>query len=125
MADCKKIGGALIVSVGDEELHDYDLEELQKDAPLGVAVVNVIYWYKKFGYEGGGTIVYRDSCDKWHIDDLTHCSCYGPCHYGFSEISYSLSDIRKLLKKEDYYENGGKEILNYLENERLVEDDNE
>lgn len=123
--DCRILGKTKVVSLGDAKLHDWDLEELQKDAPLGVAVAEVIYWYKKFSYDGGGTIVYRDSCDKWHIDDLTHCSCYGPCHYGFSEISYSLDEIEKLLKKEDYYENGGKEIINYLENERPVEDNNE
>ncbi len=123
--DCRILGETKVVSLGDVKLHDWDLEELQKDAPLGVAVAEVIYWYKKFGYEGGGTIVYLDSRRKWHINDLGHCSCYGPCHYGFSGISYSLSDIRELLKKDDYYENGGKEILNYLENERPVEDNNE
>lgn len=115
--DCRILGETKVVSLGDVKLHDWDLEELQKGAPLGVAVAEIIYWYKKFGYDGGGTIVYRDSCDKWHIDDLTHCSCYGPCHYGFSGISYFLSDIRELLKKDDYYENGGKEILTYLDNE--------
>lgn len=30
MADCKKIGGALIVSVGDEELHDWDFGRIAK-----------------------------------------------------------------------------------------------
>lgn len=114
---CKTVGEALIISLGDIELHDWDLEELQKDAPLGVAIVKVIYWYKKEGYEGDGTVVYRDSCHEWHIDDLTHCSCYGPCHGGLSKITYSLDETKKLLKKEDYYENGGKEILTYLENE--------
>lgn len=70
-------------------------------------------------------MVYQDSRHKWHIDSLIHCSCSGPCDYGFSEISYSLDEIEQLLKKEDYYENSGKEILNYLENERPVEDNNE
>lgn len=76
------------------------------------------YWYKKEGYEGDGTVVYQDSRHKWHIDDLTHCSCSGPCD-GFCSTSYSLSDIKKLLKKEDYYENGGKEILSYLDGKRF------
>lgn len=120
MAGCETVGEALVISVGDEELDDCDLEKLQKEAPLGVAVVKVIYWYKKFGYEGGGTIAYRDSCDKWHIDSLTHCSCSGPCD-GFCAIAYSRDEIKKLLEKEDYYENGGKEILDYLESERPVE----
>lgn len=117
MVGCKTVGDALIISLNDKELHDCDLEELQKDAPLGVAVVKVIYWYKKEGYDGDGTVVYQDSRHEWHIDDLTHYSCYGPCHYGFSGMSYSLDEIKKLLKKEDYYENGGKEILDYLNNE--------
>ena len=121
MAGCKKIGEALVVNLSNDELNDYDYENLQRGAPLGVAVVKAIYWYERGDYSGGGTIVYLDSRHKWHIDDLTHCSCYGPCHYGFSKISYSLDEIEKLLKKEDYYENGGKEILNYLENERPVE----
>ena len=117
--DCKILGEAKVVSLGDVKLHDWDLEELQKDAPLGVAVVEVIYWYEKECYDGEGTVIYQDSRHKWHIDDLTHCSCYGPCHYGFSEISYSLDEIEKLLKKEDYYENGGKEILSYLDGKRI------
>lgn len=117
MAGCETVGEALIINVGDKELEDWDLEELQKDAPLGVAVVKVIYWYKKECYGGYGTVAYRDSCHKWHIDDLSHYSCFGPCHNGFCDISHSLSDIKKLLKKEDYYENGGKEILDCLRSE--------
>lgn len=65
MAGCETVGEALIINVGDKELEDLDLEELQKDAPLGVAVVKVIYWYKKECYEGYGTkyhplVVYGD-----------------------------------------------------------------
>ena len=119
MACCKTVGEALIISLGDIELHDWDLEELQKGAPLGVAIAKVIYWYKKEGYEGDGTVVYQDSRHEWHIDGLSHCSCFGPCHNGFCDINYSLSDIEKLLKKEDYYENGGKEILTYLDGKRF------
>lgn len=117
---CKTIGEAIVASLGDEELRDCDLEELQKNAPLGVAVVKVIYWYKKEGYEGDGTVVYQDSRHEWRIDDLTHCSYYGPCHDSLGKITYSLSDIKKLLEKEDYYENGGKEILDYLKNDGML-----
>ena len=123
--DCKILGEAKVVSLGDVKLHDWDLEELQKDAPLGIAVVKVIYWYKKECYDGEGTVVYLDSRHEWHIDDLAHCSCFGPCHDGFSKITYSRNEIKKLLKKDDYYDNGGKEILNYLESERPVEGNNE
>ena len=97
MAGCETVGEALIINVGDKELEDWDLEELQKDAPLGVAVVKVIYWYKKECYGGYGTVAYRDSCHKWHIDDLSHRSCFGPCHNGFCDISYSLSEGRTVL----------------------------
>lgn len=121
MAGCETLGEALVINVGDEELDDYDLEELQKGAPLGVAVVKVVYWYERGDYCGGGTIVYQDSRCKWHIDDLTHCSCYGPCHDGFSKITYSLDEIKKLLEKEYSCEGGSEEILDYLENERPVE----
>jgi hypothetical protein len=117
--DRKKIGEALVVNLGNDEFDDYDYEDLQRGAPLGIAVVKVIYWYKRGDYSGGGTIVYQDSRNKWHINDLGHCSCYGPCHDGFCDISYSLSEIKKLLKKEDYYENGGKEILSYLDGKRF------
>lgn len=43
MADCETVGEALVINVGDEELDDCDLEKLQKEAPLGVAVVKVLY----------------------------------------------------------------------------------
>jgi hypothetical protein len=121
MADCKKLEEAKVVSLSDDELHDWDLEKLQKDAPLGVAVAEVIYWYKNYGYDGDGAIVYRDSHHRWHIDGLNHCSCSGPCD-GFCNISYSLSDIKKLLKKDDYYENGGKQIIGYLRRNVLDEE---
>lgn len=116
--DCKILGEAKVVSLGDNNLYDDNLSDVQKGAPLGIAVVNVIYWYKNYGYDGEGTIVYRDSHHRWHIDGLNHCSCSGPCD-GFCNTSYSLSDIKKLLKKEDYYENGGKEILSYLDGKRF------
>ena len=119
--DCKILGEAKVVSLGDNNLYDDNLIDVQKGAPLGIAVVNVIYWYENYGYDGVGTIVYQDSCDRWHIDGLNHCSCSGPCD-GFCNTSYSLTEIKKLLKKEDYYENGGKEILTYLDNEEEKED---
>ena len=125
MADCKKIGEALVVNIGNDEFDDYDYEDLQKGAPLGIAVVDVIYWYKNYGYDGEGTVVYRDSRRKWHINDLGHCSCYGPCHDGFSKITYSLDEIKKLLKKEDYYKYGGKQILSYLESRETRRINNE
>ena len=124
MVNCKKLEEAKVVSLGDP-IDDDELTNLQKDAPLGVAVVKVIYWYESCCYDGNGTVVYQDSHYKWHIDGLWHCSCYGPCHDGFSKITYSLDEIKKLLKKEDYYEYGGKEILDYLENVRPKEDNNE
>lgn len=115
---CKSVGEALVVNVGDDSIDDDELRDLQGNAPLGVAVVKVIYWYESSAYDGDGTIVYQDSCHKWHIDSLSHNSCYGPCDR-FCATSYSLSDIKKLLKKEDYYENGGKEILSYLDGKRF------
>lgn len=51
-------------------------------------------------YDGDGTVVYRDSCHKWHIDSLCHCSCYGPCHGGKEILSY-LSDQSVSIKKEN------------------------
>ena len=116
--DCKILGEAKVVSLGDNNLYDDDLSYVQKGAPLGIAVVNVIYWYKNYGYDGQGTVVYQDSHRRWHIDGLNHCSCGGPCD-GFCNTSYSLNDIKKLLEKEDYYENGGKEILSYLDGKRF------
>lgn len=68
--DCKILGEAKVVSLGDNNLYDDNLSDVQKGAPLGIAVVNVIYWYKSYGYDGEGTIVYRDSHHRWHIDGL-------------------------------------------------------
>lgn len=41
--DCKILGEAKVVSLGDNNLYDDDLSDVQKGAPLGIAVVNVIY----------------------------------------------------------------------------------
>lgn len=111
-----------------DPIDDDELCYLQRNAPLGVAIENIIYWYEKECYDGKGTVVYRDSHYKWHIDSLWHCSCYGPCHGGFCGTTYSLDEIKKLLKKEDYYESGGKEILSYLDDQSVSikkENDNE
>lgn len=43
----------------------------------GFAPELIVYWYAEAPYEGSGQMVaLKDG--KWSLDDLSHCSCYGP-----------------------------------------------
>lgn len=58
-----------------DELSEYDVENLNKNRPLDVAVEQLIYAYHDGGYDGYGVAVYLDNKGGWHLDEISHCSC--------------------------------------------------
>lgn len=87
-----------IISVGEYDLQGSDLDKLNINKPLDVALEKIIYSYKNYGYEGSGMIVYIDNKGGWHLDEFSHCSCNGPIDGGFNPINYELDQIKHLLK---------------------------
>lgn len=82
-----------------DEMSDYEIENLNKNRPLDVAVDILIYAYHDGGYDGHGIAVYRDNKNKWHLDEISHCSCNGALDEGFNKIEYTKTQIVSLLKK--------------------------
>lgn len=87
-----------IIQLADE-LSEYDLENLDKNRPLDVAVEQLIYAYHDGGYDGYGVAVYLDNKGKWHLDEISHCSCYGALDEGFNKIGYTKDQLIELLNK--------------------------
>ncbi len=89
-----------VYNVGHEELDEYDLEYLDKEA-----YEYLIYNYESGDYEGDGAAVLKDKNGKFILIDLGHCSCYGPLEERVPKCIYSLEEIIKLLDKrcQDVY----------------------
>lgn len=105
-----------------DELSKYDLANLNKNRPLDVAVEQLIYAYHDGGddggYDGQGVAVYLDNKGQWHLDDISHCSCYGALDGGFNKISYTRPQVVELLKKrasEDWEKDDYVAILKALD----------
>ena len=87
-----------IIKLADE-LAEYEIENLNKNRPLDVAIEQLIYAYHDGGYDGHGVAIYLDNKGGWHLDELSHCSCYGALDEGFNKISYTRPQIIELLEK--------------------------
>lgn len=90
-----------IYNVGHEELDDYDLEYLDKEA-----YEYLIYNYHYEEYEGDGVALLKDNNGKFMLIYLGHCSCYGPLEECNPKCIYSLEEITKLLdnRRQDSYD---------------------
>ena len=101
-----------------DELSGYEVENLNKNRPLDIAVDVLIYAYHNGGYDGHGVAVYLDNKGKWHLDEISHCSCYGALDEGFNKIGYTKDQLTELLKKrasEDWKKDDYKAVLKALE----------
>ena len=58
---------------GSDSLADYYIDDLKKIDGFKQA----FYWYWSGTYEGAGQLLVQIK-DKWYLNDLSHCSCYGP-----------------------------------------------
>jgi hypothetical protein len=62
-----------IYNVGQDELSEYDLQEVVKEKYLWL-----VYWYENDGYDGNGEAVALGVDGMLYRTGLSHCSCYGP-----------------------------------------------
>lgn len=95
----------MIVHELNENVGENAIEHLIKTAPDGIGIVELWTAYEISMWQGYGQIVYLDSNGDWHIDDLGHCSCYGPAEDGWNRITYTKEQVIHLLKedaKKDY-----------------------
>lgn len=107
-----------IANVGKDELSSYNFESLNKNRPLDIAIQSIVYSYENGGYDGNGLAVYLDTNGDYHLDELGHCSCYGPFDDGFNKITYTRQQIIELLRSKSNASYGGqhaKAILNTME----------
>lgn len=88
-----------ITKLFDELDPEYELTNLNRNKPLDVAIDELIYAYHDGGYDGRGVAVYHDSKDQWHLDEISHCSCYGALDEGFNKIGYTKEQLLKLMRK--------------------------
>ena len=101
-----------------DELFEYDIENLNKNRPLDTAIDVLIYCYHDDGYDGRGVAVYLDNKGGWHLDEISHCSCYGALDEGFNKIGYTKDQLIELLKKrtsESWIKDDYKSVLKALE----------
>lgn len=56
-----------------EELSPIELEEFAR-----YGVKEIWYWYGTAPYEGSGFAVMFANDGRWAVQDIGHCSCYGP-----------------------------------------------
>lgn len=113
-----------IVSLGPDELSDWDLESMRTlSKKLPREIEEFVYWYKVDTWSGDGCAIYRDEMDMWHIIYLGHCSCYGPVE-DLKAVPMSKEQVVKLLSDGKHYyhfddegeEQPYEEIIDYLKN---------
>lgn len=113
-----------IVSLGPDELSDWDLKSLRTQSKkLPREIEEFIYWYEVAPYSGDGCAVYRDEMNMWHVIGLGHCSCYGPVEDLKSvpmtkeQVLWLLSDGKHYYRFDDEGEERlYEEIIDYLKN---------
>ena len=104
-----------LISLGPDKVSDYDLQYLVESKPISTELRELIYWYETGCYEGHGLVVYFDSDDNWHIDNLGHCSCHGPFDGGWNRITYTREQIIDLLRNQYSGVDGASDILEALQ----------
>lgn len=82
-----------------DEVSSYEIDNLNKNRPLDIAVEELIYAYRAGSYDGSGVAVYLDNKGQWHLDEISHCSCNGALEEGFNRIGYTKEQVISLLEK--------------------------
>lgn len=109
-----------IVSLGSDELSEYDLYNhyygrgVEKTTKVRADIF--VYAYQNDGYEGSGIAVWRRN-RKWFYHYLGHCSCDGPTVMieASDKAAFSLADILATLKKEYNYLGETVKVSDYLQ----------
>lgn len=99
--------------------HDEDigLSERDKETLVSMGVVQVIGWYCSGHYEGSGEalVVFNDG--TLSLQNLGHCSCYGPWDDLEDIKGRSLEVVRKsVLDNPEYWEQIG-HFFDHIETE--------
>ena len=56
------------------------------------------YWYGTGSYEGSGELIILKN-NKWYLNSLSHCSCYGPLdHLNDNEIKEGFNSLHELTE---------------------------
>ncbi|MFA5572276.1 MAG: hypothetical protein WDA42_04150 [Candidatus Bathyarchaeia archaeon] len=67
------------------------------ELPDGTDIRWIVYWYESYGYDGLGQAVILWLDDSVTIQDLGHCSCYGP----FESMGKDNTTLADILRKND------------------------
>lgn len=87
-----------IYKVGPEELDKFDLENLKLEENQFKWMV---YWYEIDMMEGSGeAVALHVETGLLHVEDLGHCSCYGPLDDGIL-LSGDTYTVEKFLSDKD------------------------
>jgi len=73
--------------LGPDELNEYAMENIPDD------LIYLVYWYENGGYDGSGVAVWKAPNGKFGWENLSHCSCYGPCDGIDGEGGFELKSI--------------------------------
>ena len=67
----------------------------------------VVYWYESGSYDGRGTAAWKIG-DKYDMENLGHCSCYGPLDdvgdHATMSLEQLLEELRPISKGDFNYE---------------------
>jgi|SRR6185437_1433981 len=75
--------------------------ECALDSVLNAGADLIIYWYAAGNYEGDGQALIRKD-NRWQLEHLAHCSCYGPLE-SFSwdgDRAQSLKDLKACCSED-------------------------
>lgn len=97
-----------IISVGRDELSEYDFERLEK---LGFDLM--VYGYEDGGYDGSGFAAFKKG-DQWFYQELGHCSCYGPLENVETSANMLVSLDQVIALAENSYSDVSKEVARYI-----------
>lgn len=92
-----------IISVGPDELNEWDLEIIPADVEL------FVYYYEIDYYEGSGVAIFKRN-DKYGLHYLGHCSCYGPMEDFDGITIYTAEEMEKIVQNGDYQYNHAPEV---------------
>ncbi len=97
-----------IISVGRDELSEWDLKEVEK-----LEFDLMVYGYENGGYDGSGFAAFKKG-DKWFYQELGHCSCNGPLENVSMSANMVVSLDQVISLAEGNYSDVSKEVATYL-----------
>ena len=97
-----------IISVGRDELSEWDFERLEK-----LEFDLMVYGYENGGYDGSGFAAFKKG-EQWFYQELGHCSCNGPLENVETSANMLVSLEQVIALAEDGYSDSSKKVTQYL-----------